>query len=103
MVSWNYSDPLSLPQYKLTKVITIAPRFLVKNAFSYSLKIRQHSTDKVFDIAPDTRLPLHELQSRAPPQLCMAFDEPNLKWCAVSAVACQPELTELQVCAFQYR
>lgn len=61
-------------------MITIAPRFMVKNMFSYALKIRQHSTDKVKEVKPGETLPIHELQSGAPPQLSMAFDQPSLKW-----------------------
>jgi vacuolar protein sorting-associated protein 13A/C len=67
-------------QYKLTKVITIAPRFMVKNTFNYALKIRQHSTDKVIEVKPGETIPIHELQSNAPAQLSMAFDQPSMKW-----------------------
>lgn len=77
-VGLSYAEGLG--KYKLTKVITIAPRFLVKNMFSYALKIRQHSTQKVIDLAPGDRAPLHSLQSRAPPQLAMALDDAGLKW-----------------------
>ncbi|WRT64162.1 uncharacterized protein IL334_001091 [Kwoniella shivajii] len=69
-------------KYKLTKIITIAPRFMVKNTFTYPLKIRQHSTQNVIEIGPGQRVPIHELQHQAPSQLSMAFDEPNLKWSA---------------------
>ncbi|WWD17860.1 hypothetical protein CI109_102304 [Kwoniella shandongensis] len=79
-VGLSYAEGLG--KYKLTKVITIAPRFLIKNTFSYALKIRQHSTQNVLDVAPGQRMPIHELQHMAPPQLSIAFDEPNLKWSA---------------------
>ncbi|KAK8865949.1 hypothetical protein IAR55_001098 [Kwoniella newhampshirensis] len=79
-VGLSYTEGLG--KYKLTKVITIAPRFLIKNTFSYPLKIRQHSTQNVLDVAPGQRVPIHELQHHAPPQLSIAFDEPNLKWSA---------------------
>ncbi|WVQ62160.1 uncharacterized protein L199_000298 [Kwoniella botswanensis] len=79
-VGLSYTEGIG--KYKLTKVITIAPRFLIKNTFSYPLKIRQHSTQNVIDIAPGERVPIHELQHQAPSQLSMAFDEPNLRWSA---------------------
>nr|XP_018267277.1 vacuolar protein sorting-associated protein vps13 [Kwoniella dejecticola CBS 10117]OBR89435.1 vacuolar protein sorting-associated protein vps13 [Kwoniella dejecticola CBS 10117] len=79
-VGLSYTEGIG--KYKLTKVITIAPRFLLKNTFEYPLKIRQHSTQNVIDVAPGQRVPLHELQHQAPSQLSMAFDEPNLKWSA---------------------
>nr|XP_019015055.1 vacuolar protein sorting-associated protein vps13 [Kwoniella pini CBS 10737]OCF53836.1 vacuolar protein sorting-associated protein vps13 [Kwoniella pini CBS 10737] len=79
-VGLSYTEGIG--KYKLTKVITIAPRFLLKNTFAYPLKIRQHSTQNVVDVAPGQRVALHELQHQAPSQLSMAFDEPNLKWSA---------------------
>lgn len=85
-------------QYKLSKVITIAPRFLIKNTFSYAIKVRQHSTDHVIDIKPAERKAYIELHNRAPPQLSIAFDEPNLKWCVKF---CESSLT-MQVCSFQH-
>jgi vacuolar protein sorting-associated protein 13A/C len=77
-VGLSYSEGLG--KYKLTKVITIAPRFMLKNMFSYSIRIRQHSTNKDLVIKKGDTVPIHELQSGAPAQLSMAFDEPNLKW-----------------------
>jgi vacuolar protein sorting-associated protein 13A/C len=85
-------------QYKLSKVITIAPRFLIKNTFSYPIKVRQHSTDHVIDIKPAERKAYIELHNRAPPQLSIAFDEPNLKWC----VAHNMFSLIAQVCSFQH-
>ena len=77
-VGLSYSEGLG--KYKLTKVITIAPRFMVKNTFNYVLKIRQHSTDKVMEVKPGETMPIHDLHSGAPAQLSMAFDQPSLKW-----------------------
>jgi vacuolar protein sorting-associated protein 13A/C len=75
---------LTYLQYKLTKVITIAPRFIVKNNFQYAIKVRQHGTQKVLNLAAGQRLPVHELRDRdrerEPVQLSIAFDEANLKW-----------------------
>ncbi|WVR05901.1 hypothetical protein IAU60_002927 [Kwoniella sp. DSM 27419] len=80
-VGLSYAEGIG--KYKLTKVITIAPRYMVKNAFSYPLKIRQHGTRNVIDIAPGKRVPIHELQKmNHQNQLSMAFDEPNIKWSA---------------------
>ncbi|OCF42293.1 vacuolar protein sorting-associated protein vps13 [Kwoniella heveanensis CBS 569] len=84
-VGLSYTEGIG--KYKLTKVITIAPRFLVKNTLSYALKIRQHSTQNVVDVAPGQRVPVHELQHGAPPQLSMTFDEPNQHWSAPFNIA----------------
>lgn len=67
-------------QYKLTKVITIAPRFLVKNIYSRPIKIRQYGTRQEYSVGVGERIAIHQLQHGAPPQLAMAFDEPNVTW-----------------------
>lgn len=63
-------------------MITIAPRFLVKNDFSYNLRIRQHSTQNAMQLKAGDRIPIAELENRAPLQLSVALDEPNLQWSA---------------------
>lgn len=77
-VGLSYSEGLG--KYKLTKVITIAPRFMIKNTFQYALRIRQHSTNKDIVVKKGETVPIHELQNDAPSQMSMAFDEPNLTW-----------------------
>ncbi|ORY32314.1 hypothetical protein BCR39DRAFT_523905, partial [Naematelia encephala] len=84
-IGLSYTEGLG--KYKLTKVITIAPRFLVKNTLPYPLKIRQHSTQQTIDVAPGERVPVLELQQRSPQQLSMAFDDNELKWSAPFNIA----------------
>ena len=63
-------------------MITIAPRFIVKNMFSYALRVRQSSTQNVFALSPGDRVPIHQLQSRAPLQMTVAMDDHDMKWTA---------------------
>ena len=79
-VGMSYAEGMG--KCKLTKVITIAPRFIIKNKFSYGLKIRQRNTQNVIDIKPGGSAPIHQLQSQAPMQLCMAANEQDLRWTA---------------------
>ena len=84
-VGMSYAEGLG--KYKLTKVITVAPRFIVKNMFSYALKIRQRNTQNLVNLAPGASAPIHQLQSRAPMQFSMTMDEPDLKWTAPFNIA----------------
>lgn len=84
-VGLSYAEGLG--KYKLTKVINIAPRFLVKNSFEYALRIRQPGSDKVIDLAPGERVPLHQLQSRAAPHLAMTLDGGEMKWSSPFSIA----------------
>jgi vacuolar protein sorting-associated protein 13A/C len=77
-VGLSYSEGLG--KYKLTKVITIAPRFMLKNMFEYPLRIRQHSAREDIVVKKGETVPIHELSHNAPAQMTMAFDETTLLW-----------------------
>lgn len=79
-IGLSYAEGLG--KYKLTKVITIAPRFLIQNSFEHALKIRQPGTDKYIDLAPGKREAIHELSSRSSPELAMSLSEGELSWSA---------------------
>ncbi|EIW72804.1 hypothetical protein TREMEDRAFT_25659 [Tremella mesenterica DSM 1558] len=79
-VGLSYAEGLG--KFKLTKVITIAPRFLMTNKFTHDIRVRQQNTDRVINIVPGDKQPIFELRHDAPPQLCIAFDEVNQKWSA---------------------
>jgi len=74
-VGLSYAEGLG--KYKLTKVITIAPRFLVQNNYGKPLQIRQTAGTDTLDLAPGARLPLHTLATRAAPQLTLAYGSSN--------------------------
>lgn len=82
-VGLSYAEGLG--KYKLSKVIQIAPRFLIKNVFSYGIQVRQNSDPSPLAIVkPGQRKPIRYLNSHDPLQLRMAFDGPDatLQWSA---------------------
>jgi vacuolar protein sorting-associated protein 13A/C len=88
-VGLSYAEGLG--KYKLSKVITIAPRFLFKNMCTAGLLVRQTGeAQPLCSVPPDERRPLLYLapqpnnQEVVRPQIRIAFDTPNtgLKWSA---------------------
>ncbi|KAJ7487596.1 vacuolar protein sorting-associated protein 13 [Mycena galericulata] len=77
-VSWSEG----LGKYKLTKVITLAPRFLIKNNLSEALSFREHGVaprDRS-TIKPGERCPLHFLRAGQERLLTVAFSGLNAQW-----------------------
>jgi len=70
-----------LGKYKLTKVIILAPRFLIKNNLSEAMCFREHSVvpqgRSVLD--PGDRVPLYTLRTREK-LLTVAFPGMNNQW-----------------------
>lgn len=83
-VGLSYSEGLG--KYKLTKVIYILPRFLIRNKFSYTIHVRQNSDPKTLaTIKPGERQAIRYLSNRDALQLRIAFDAPEgrqLRWSA---------------------
>ncbi|KAJ7706184.1 vacuolar protein sorting-associated protein 13 [Mycena rosella] len=77
-VSWSEG----LGKYKLTKVITLAPRFLIKNNLSEALSFREHGVAprERSIIKPGERCPLHYLRSGQERLLTVAFSGLNAQW-----------------------
>lgn len=73
-------------QYKLTKVITIAPRFLIKNKFKHAIQVRQTSEPRPLVIVrPNEQRAIRFLGARDAMQLRIAFDTQDggqLAWSA---------------------
>ncbi|KAL1410608.1 Vacuolar protein sorting-associated protein 13 [Vanrija albida] len=85
-VGLSYHEGLG--KYKLSKVITIAPRFLVKNMSAYPIQVRQSSDPHPLAIiSPDQRKPIRSLSHREALQLRLAFDGPNSTWSAPFNIA----------------
>ncbi|KAJ7169902.1 vacuolar protein sorting-associated protein 13 [Mycena filopes] len=77
-VSWSEG----LGKYKLTKVITLAPRFLIKNNLSEALSFREHGVaprDRSI-IKPGERCPLHFMRAGQERLLTVAFSGLNAQW-----------------------
>lgn len=77
-LSWSEG----LGKYKLTKVITIAPRFLIKNNLSEALSFREHGVpprDRSV-IKPGERLPLQVIRAGEEKLLTVAYPGLNTQW-----------------------
>jgi vacuolar protein sorting-associated protein 13A/C len=70
-----------LGKYKLTKVITLAPRFLIKNNLSEPMCFREHSVAPHgrSTLDPGERAPLYTLRTRDK-LLTVAFPGMNNQW-----------------------
>ncbi|KAI0724570.1 vacuolar protein sorting-associated protein 13 [Cerioporus squamosus] len=77
-VSWTEG----LGKYKLTKVITLAPRFIIKNNFSQPLAFREHggAPRGRATIDPGERRPLHFLRVGDEKLLTVALPGLNAQW-----------------------
>lgn len=71
-----------LGKYKLTKVITLAPRFLVKNSLTEPLVFREHGVapkDRSL-LDPSQRTPLQIMRAAQEKLLTVAFPGLNAQW-----------------------
>ncbi len=73
-----------LGKYKLTKVITLAPRFIVVNNFSQPLAFREHGVAPRGrpTIEPGEKRPLHFLRVGDEKLLTLAIPGLNAQWYA---------------------
>ncbi|GAA5827080.1 hypothetical protein JCM11251_002234 [Rhodosporidiobolus azoricus] len=62
-----------LGDYKITKVITLSPRFIVKNNFGGELLVRELGSEKEVALASQSRHQVGFLRSGQAPQLVLAF------------------------------
>ena len=77
-MSWTEA----LGKYKLTKTITLAPRFLIKNILPEPLSFRAHGVVPQDGniIEPGQRLPLHFLRAGEKKLLTVAYPGLNAPW-----------------------
>ncbi|RKF58530.1 Vacuolar protein sorting-associated protein 13 [Erysiphe neolycopersici] len=67
-------------KYKLTKVVTIAPRFILKNQISEEISVREPGSSKFMVIKPQALQPLYFLQKSTKKQLSLCYSGLNNKW-----------------------
>lgn len=77
-LSWSEG----LGKYKLTKVITLAPRFLIKNNLSDAISFREHGVAprERSIVNPGERVPLHFMRTGQEKLLTVAFSGLNAQW-----------------------
>ena len=67
-------------KYKLTKVVTLAPRFVLKNQTNDEINVREPGSSELSTLKPKDLQPLHFLQKTALKQLCLCFPGVNNQW-----------------------
>lgn len=67
-------------KYKMTKVVTLAPRFVLKNQMSEDINVRQPGSSDVMTLQPKALQALHFLQRTATKQLSLCFPGINNQW-----------------------
>ncbi len=83
-LSWSEG----LGKYKLTKVITLTPRFILRNNSSEPLSFREHSAAPrgKSSVDPGERAPLHFMRIGDEKLLTIAFTGLNAAWYAGCSV-----------------
>ncbi|KAJ5640466.1 hypothetical protein N7528_000091 [Penicillium herquei] len=67
-------------KYKMTKVVTIAPRFILKSKLTEDLLVREPGSSNVLQIKSGELVPLHFLRQVQEKQLCLCFPGVNNQW-----------------------
>lgn len=67
-------------KYKLTKVVTVAPRFILKNKFDEDINVREPGSSDVLIIRHGELLPVHFMKQAREKQLCLCFPGVNNQW-----------------------
>ncbi|KAI0121317.1 hypothetical protein BJ170DRAFT_141833 [Xylariales sp. AK1849] len=67
-------------KYKLTKVVTLAPRFVVQNKTGEELNLREPGSSNIMTLQPGALQPLHALQRSPTKQLAMCYPGINNQW-----------------------
>ncbi|KAI1371765.1 vacuolar protein sorting-associated protein 13 [Hypoxylon crocopeplum] len=67
-------------KYKMTKVVTLAPRFVVKSKIGEELVIREPTSSKTMTLKPGALQPLHWLQRSATKQIALRFAGIDDQW-----------------------
>ncbi|KKZ60828.1 hypothetical protein EMCG_04514 [[Emmonsia] crescens] len=67
-------------KYKLTKVVTVAPRFILNNKLNEDLIAREPGSSTVISLRTGDLVPLHFLRQAPQKQLCLCFPGVNNQW-----------------------
>lgn len=67
-------------KYKLTKVVTVAPRFILKNKLNEEVNVREPGSSNASTIKHGDLLPLHFMKPAREKQLCLCFPGVNNQW-----------------------
>lgn len=67
-------------KYNLTKVVTVAPRFVLKNKINEEINIREPGSSETITLNQGGLRPLHFLRRVPQKQLCLCFSGVNNQW-----------------------
>ncbi|KAI9761476.1 MAG: hypothetical protein M4579_000986 [Chaenotheca gracillima] len=67
-------------KYKMTKVVTLAPRFVLKNKVNEEINVREPGSSNVMSLKSGELFPLHFLRQGGEKQLCLCFPGLNNQW-----------------------
>lgn len=67
-------------KYNLTKVVTITPRFVLKNKTGEDLELREPGSSDVLRLGATDLLPVYFMKQSIEKQLCMCFPGVNNQW-----------------------
>ncbi|KAH8784607.1 hypothetical protein BGZ57DRAFT_882885 [Hyaloscypha finlandica] len=67
-------------KYKMTRVVTLAPRFVLKNRMNEEINVREPGSSDLMTLKPDALQPLHFLQKSTIKQLSLCFPGLNNQW-----------------------
>lgn len=67
-------------KYKLTNIVTVAPRFVLKNKLNEEINIREPGSSDVMKMKHGDLLPLHFMKPTRDKQLCLCFSGINNQW-----------------------
>lgn len=69
-------------KYSLTKVVTVAPRFVLKNKIGEELELREPGSTDVMKMKNNDLLPIYFMRQGPEKQLCLCFPGVNNQWSA---------------------
>lgn len=74
-------------KYKLTKVVTVTPRFVLKNKLGEDINIREPSSSNVTSVRNGDLLPLHFQRQSQKKQLSLCFPGVDNQWSSPFAIS----------------
>ena len=67
-------------KYSLTKVVTLTPRFMLKNRMSEEVDVREPGSSIVMKLKAGDLVPVHFMRQTPETQLCLCFPGVNNQW-----------------------
>lgn len=67
-------------KYKMTKVVTLTPRFILKNKMNEEIQLREPGSSNVMSLKTGDLLPIHFMRQAPVKQLCLCFPGVNNQW-----------------------